>query len=96
MSLALVPQIVSQASQYFRFSEKQAICEGCFARQSICSVVSLHSGMFGTTDVQLSELSIKKQNKTKQQQQQEKRKNELSVKRMSFSVSFSTDNYVLL
>ena len=32
-----------QSSQYFRSSaEKQAICEGCFARQSICSVVSLH------------------------------------------------------
>ena len=45
MSLALCPQVVSQASQHFRSSEKQATCEGCFARQSICSVVSLHSGM---------------------------------------------------
>ena len=31
MSLALCPQVVSQASQHFRFSEKQATCEGCFA-----------------------------------------------------------------
>ena len=29
---------MSQASQHFRSSEKQAACEGCFARQSICSV----------------------------------------------------------
>ena len=34
MSLALCPQVVSQASQHFRSSEKQATCEGCFARQS--------------------------------------------------------------
>ena len=47
MSLALCPQVVSQASQHFRPSERQAICEGCFARQSNCSVVSLHSGMSG-------------------------------------------------
>ena len=39
------PHVVSQASQHFRPSEKKATCEGCFARQSICSVVSLHSGM---------------------------------------------------
>ena len=45
MSLALCPKIVSQASQHFSSSEKQATREGCFARQSICSVVSLHSGM---------------------------------------------------
>ena len=44
MSLALCPQVVSQAPQHFR-SEKLATCEGCFARQSICSVVSLPSGM---------------------------------------------------
>ena len=36
---------MSQASQHFRSSEKQATCEGCFARQSVCSVVSLHTGM---------------------------------------------------
>ena len=41
MSLSLCPQVVSQAPQHLR-SEKQAICEGCFARQSICSVISLH------------------------------------------------------
>ena len=48
MSLALCPQVMSQAPQHFRSSEKQASCEGCFARQSICSVISfhsLHSGM---------------------------------------------------
>ena len=33
-SLALYPQVVSQASQHFRSSEKQATCEGCFACQS--------------------------------------------------------------
>ena len=46
MSLALYPQVVSQASQHFISSEKQATCDGCFARQSVCSVISLHSGMF--------------------------------------------------
>ena len=45
MCLTLCPQVVSQASQHFRSSEKQATCESCFARQSVCSVVSLHSGM---------------------------------------------------
>ena len=45
MSLALCPQVVSQAPQYLRSSEKQATCEGCFSRQSVCSVISLHSGM---------------------------------------------------
>ena len=42
MSFALCPQVVSQASQHFRSSEKQATCEGCFAYQCVCS---LHSGM---------------------------------------------------
>ena len=32
MSLALCPQVVSQASQHFRSSEKQATYRGCFAR----------------------------------------------------------------
>ena len=45
MSLALCPQLVSQASQHFRSSETQATCDGCFARLSICSVVSFHSDM---------------------------------------------------
>ena len=45
MSLALCPQLVSQKLQHLRSFETQATCEGCFARQSICSVVSLHSGM---------------------------------------------------
>ena len=45
MSLAfpLCPQVVSWAPQRFRSSEKQATCEGCFALQSVCSVISLHS-----------------------------------------------------
>ena len=44
MSLALCLQVVARAPQHFRSSEKQTTCEGCFARQSICSrVVSLHS-----------------------------------------------------
>ena len=41
MFLALCPQVVSQAPQHFRSSETQATCDGCFARQSICSVISL-------------------------------------------------------
>ena len=41
MSLVLRPQ----APQHFRSSEKQATCEGCFVHQSICLVISLHSGM---------------------------------------------------
>ena len=45
MSFALCPQVVSQASQHLRSSEKQATFEGCFACQSICSVISLQSGM---------------------------------------------------
>ena len=52
MSLALCRQVVSQASQHFRSSEKQATCEGCFARQSFCSVVSLHSCIFRTVHPQ--------------------------------------------
>ena len=43
MSLALCPQVVSQTSQHFRSSEKQATCEGCFACQCICLVISPHS-----------------------------------------------------
>ena len=46
VSLALCPQVVSQASQHFRSSEKQATFEGCFARQSVCSGISLHSDMY--------------------------------------------------
>ena len=34
MSLALCLQVVFQASQHFRSSEKQATCEDSFARQS--------------------------------------------------------------
>ena len=52
MSLALCPQVVSQASQKFRSSEKQGTSEGCFARQSICCVVFPHSGMSTDDDPQ--------------------------------------------
>ena len=45
MSLALCLQVVSQASQHLRSSEKQATSEGCFAHQSICSVISFYFGM---------------------------------------------------
>ena len=43
--LALCPHIVSRAPQHVISSETQATCDDCFARQSVCSVVSLHSGM---------------------------------------------------
>ena len=45
MSLALCSQILSQTPQHFRSSETQTTCEGCFARQSICLVISLHSSL---------------------------------------------------
>ena len=45
MSSALCPQVVSQDPQHYRSSEEQATSEDCFACQSVCSVVSLHSGM---------------------------------------------------
>ena len=38
MSLALCLHVVSKAPQHFRSSEEQTTCDGCFARQSICSV----------------------------------------------------------
>ena len=43
MTMALCAQAVSQAPQHFRSSEELATCDGCFARQSMCSVISLHS-----------------------------------------------------
>ena len=43
--LALCQHAVSHAFQHFRSSETQATCDSCFARQCICSVLSLHSGM---------------------------------------------------
>ena len=45
MSLALCPQVVSQDPQHLNSSETQATCDGCFSRQSICTVIFLHSGM---------------------------------------------------
>ena len=50
-SLALGPQLVSQAPRHFRSFETQATCDG-FARQSFCLVISLHSGMFGAVHAQ--------------------------------------------
>ena len=43
ISLALCPHILLQAPQHFRSTE--ITCEGCFACQSICSVIFLHFGM---------------------------------------------------
>ena len=48
MSLALCPQVVSQAPQHFRSSVTRVSCVGRFARQSICWVFSLDSGMSRT------------------------------------------------
>ena len=45
VSSALCQQVLSQAPQQGRSSEMQAACDGCFARQSVCSVISLHSSM---------------------------------------------------
>ena len=45
MFLALCQQVVSQAPQHFRSSETQASCNGCFVRQPVCSVISLHRSM---------------------------------------------------
>ena len=44
LSLALCPQVVSQAPQHFRSSETQATYDGCFSSQFIDSVILLHSG----------------------------------------------------
>ena len=52
MSSALSPQVVSQAPQHFRSSETQATRDNCFACQSVCSVISLDSGMSRTVDAQ--------------------------------------------
>ena len=45
MFVVFWPQVVSQASQHFRSSEVQTIIMVAFTRQSICSFISLHSGM---------------------------------------------------
>ena len=45
MSLALCQQVVSQAPQHFRSSDKQATCDGCFARQCIRSIIALRAGV---------------------------------------------------
>ena len=58
MSLVLCPLVVSQAPQHFISSETQAACEGCFARQPICSVVTFQSGMSGAVDPQFSKVGV--------------------------------------
>ena len=45
MPLSLCLQVVSQAPQHSRSSVTQTIWDGCMAHQSICLVISLHSGM---------------------------------------------------
>ena len=44
-TLAVCPEVVSQAPQHFSSSETQAACDGCFARQSIYSFISLDSSV---------------------------------------------------
>ena len=51
MSWALCPQTMSQAPQHLRSSETQATCDGYCTRQSVCSVISLHSGMSGMSSL---------------------------------------------
>ena len=48
MSLVLRRQVVSQDPQHVRSSETQPACDGCFACQSTCSVISFDSGMSRT------------------------------------------------
>ena len=45
MSVDLCQPIVSQVPQHFRSSATQVTCGGCFSRQSVYSVISLHSDM---------------------------------------------------
>ena len=52
MSLALCPQVMSQVPQHFSSSKTQPACDGCFYRQSICSVISFDSGMSRTVHPQ--------------------------------------------
>ena len=41
--LVFVPAVSVSSCSTLQISEKQATCKGCFPRQSICSVISLHS-----------------------------------------------------
>ena len=76
MSLAFCPQ-VSQAPQHFRSSEKKATCEGCFARQSISSVIYLHSGMFREVDPQeFSKVDVEHRQETNPKQNNNNKKKE--------------------
>ena len=56
LSLALCLQVMSQVPQHLRSCKMQAICDGYFAHQSVCLVVSLDLGMCRT--VHLHEFSI--------------------------------------
>ena len=59
MFLFLWTRVMSQASQNYRSSERQAVCEGCFMRQSVCSVVFLHSSRSGAIHPQeLSKVDV--------------------------------------
>ena len=57
---------VSQAPQHFRSSKVQVICDGCFAQQFICSVISfdsdisktIHPQEFLKVDVQHSQVTV--------------------------------------
>ena len=56
ISLVLSSQGMSQAPQHLRSSEARAICDGGFARQSICSDTSLDPGMSRTLHQVIVEL----------------------------------------
>ena len=45
MFLALCKQVVSQAPQHFNIPRRKPLVMVAFPRQSVCSVMSLHSGM---------------------------------------------------
>ena len=53
MFLALSPRVMSQAPQHFRSSKMQAIYDGYFPNQSICLVISLHSGMSSSSTLSI-------------------------------------------
>ena len=44
--LGFVPAGSVSSFSTLQIFREQATCEGCFARQSICSVISLHSGVY--------------------------------------------------
>ena len=58
--IALCPQVMSQAPGHLRSFEKQATCDGCFARQSVCSAISFKPACPG----QYTHMSFQKQMST--------------------------------